>query len=87
MFSDDISVYSPPRCFLSDDLTTDLASPEETLHPFVVVDHPGLTKRLFLYLADMKSAAEKEGRKDVVITAFFRKEVGESPPPPQPYFP
>jgi hypothetical protein len=45
MFSDDLSVFSPPLYFLSDDLT-DLASPEETLHPFVVVDHPGLTAHL-----------------------------------------
>jgi hypothetical protein len=46
--------------FLSDDLT-DLVSPEETLHPFVVVDHPGLTAHLS-YMADTKSTAEKEGR-------------------------
>ncbi len=35
-------------------------------------------------MVDTKSTAEKEGRKDVVITAFLRKGVegGRSPPPP-----
>ncbi len=80
MFTDDISVNSP-RYFLSDDLT-DLASPEETLHPFVVVDHPGLTAHVFLIWQTRSQKTSRRAGKMSSLEPFSEKRWEKSPPPP-----